>query len=159
MRHSAILPRKIGMKPLHRIEGEGAHLEGGDFYPFGDTGFHRLRDAHHATGHRSAYGARPAGLKPSGRGQGPTVQPGGNALGHLFQHYRPQSGDASQLGKDFTDPDSPDLLLADIYLRGANGVYTKTEEDVGFVELLRSRIGAAIIPISERILTGWRVIS
>ena len=24
---------KIGMKPLHRIEGEGAHLEGGDFYP------------------------------------------------------------------------------------------------------------------------------
>ena len=48
-----------------------------------------------------------------------------------------------------TDPDSPDLLLADIYLRGANGVYTKTEEDVGFVELLRSRIGAAIIPISE----------
>lgn len=48
-----------------------------------------------------------------------------------------------------TDPDSPDLLLADIYLRGANGVYTKTEEDVGFIELLRSRIGAAIIPISE----------
>ena len=37
-----------------------------------------------------------------------------------------------------TDPDSPDLLLADIYLRGANGVYTKTEEDVGFVELLRA---------------------
>jgi len=30
---------KIGMKPLHRIDGEGAHLEGGDFYPFGDTAF------------------------------------------------------------------------------------------------------------------------
>ena len=58
-----------------------------------------------------------------------------------------------------TDPDSPDLLLADIYLRGANGVYTKTEEDVGFVELLRSRIGAAIIPFPKRMPTGWRVIS
>ena len=148
MRHSAILPRKIGMKPLHRIEGEGAHLEGGDFYPFGDTAFI-------GCGMRTTQPAIDQLMEHDLLGCNRLVvvkdRLFSQAEMHLDTYFNIIDRNLVTLTarRMTTDPDSPDLLLADIYLRGANGVYTKTEEDVGFVELLRSRIGAAIIPISE----------
>ena len=140
--------RKIGMKPLHRIEGEGAHLEGGDFYPFGDTAFI-------GCGMRTTQPAIDQLMEHDLLGCNRLVvvkdRLFSQAEMHLDTYFNIIDRNLVTLTarRMTTDPDSPDLLLADIYLRGANGVYTKTEEDVGFVELLRSRIGAAIIPISE----------
>ena len=139
---------KIGMKPLHRIEGEGAHLEGGDFYPFGDTAFI-------GCGMRTTQPAIDQLMEHDLLGCNRLVvvkdRLFSQAEMHLDTYFNIIDRNLVTLTarRMTTDPDSPDLLLADIYLRGANGVYTKTEEDVGFVELLRSRIGAAIIPISE----------
>ena len=139
---------KIGMKPLHRIDGEGAHLEGGDFYPFGDTAFI-------GCGMRTTQPAIDQLMEHDLLGCNRLVvvkdRLFSQAEMHLDTYFNIIDRNLVTLTarRMTTDPDSPDLLLADIYLRGANGVYTKTEEDVGFVELLRSRIGAAIIPISE----------
>ena len=116
---------KIGMKPLHRIDGEGAHLEGGDFYPFGDTAFI-------GCGMRTTQPAIDQLMEHDLLGCNRLVvvkdRLFSQAEMHLDTYFNIIDRNLVTLTarRMTTDPDSPDLLLADIYLRGANGVYHKT---------------------------------
>lgn len=113
---------KIGMKPLHRIDGEGAHLEGGDFYPFGDTAFI-------GCGMRTTQPAIDQLMEHDLLGCNRLVvvkdRLFSQAEMHLDTYFNIIDRNLVTLTarRMTTDPDSPDLLLADIYLRGANGVY------------------------------------
>lgn len=139
---------KIGMKPLHRIEGENAHLEGGDFYPFGDTAFI-------GCGMRTTQAAIDQLMEHDLLGCDRLVvvkdRLFSQAEMHLDTYFNIIDRNLVTLTarRMTTDPVSPDLLLADIYVQDTDGRYVKTESDVGFVRFLRERIGAQIIPISE----------
>lgn len=140
--------RKIGKPALHRIAGDGAYLEGGDFYPFGNVAFI-------GCGMRTTQLGIDELMAHDLFGCDTVVvvkdRLFSQAQMHLDTYFNIIDRDLFTLSVDrmTIDATSPNVLYADIYVRQENKTYSKVKTDELFYRFLTQTLRADIIPITE----------
>lgn len=137
---------KIGMRPLHKIAGEGAYLEGGDFLPFGNTAFI-------GCGLRSTQEAIDQLMDHDLLGCDTLVVVKDRWMNqvqmHLDTYFNIIDRDLVTLSQERYKADVGDerYLSVDIYARFGD-MYRKVAESESFVNYLEHHLNVKIIPIS-----------
>lgn len=138
---------KIGMRPIGRIGGEGAYLEGGDFLPFGSSAFI-------GCGLRTTQQAIDQLMDNDWLGTDRLMVVHDRWLEqeqmHLDTYFNCIDRDLVTLSANRykATADSSQYLTVDVYER-SGASYTKTVEGACFVDFLQNTLGVKIIPISR----------
>jgi len=138
---------KLHIKPIHRIEGEGAYLEGGDFFPLGET-------ALIGCGLRTTQIAIDQLMEVDAFGTDTVVVVKDQWLNqqqmHLDTYFNIIDKDLCVLIDNRLKAKAGDkmYLKADIYKR-TDGQYHKIRTAINFVHYLQDDLRMNIIPVSE----------
>lgn len=138
---------KVGMKPLFRISGEGAYLEGGDFIACGNSAFI-------GCGMRTTSKAIELLMANDLLGCDTLIVVNDKRFSqaemHLDTYFNVIDKDLVTMSQQRMTGDklSKDFLMSDIYVKNSKGQYLKTDTDVPFVEFLTKNCGMDIITIS-----------
>lgn len=139
--------RKLGERPIYRIEGEDAFLEGGDYLPFGTLSFI-------GCGLRTTQAAIDQLLEHDLIGKDTLVvvrdQWKSQDQMHLDTYFNIIDRDLVTMCANRVEaqPDDIDFLTADIYAKNTEGSFEKVASGVPFTEFLTKR-GIDIIPIEK----------
>ena len=139
--------RKLGERPIYRIEGEDAFLEGGDYLPFGTLSFI-------GCGLRTTQAAIDQLLEHDLIGKDTLVvvrdQWKSQDQMHLDTYFNIIDRDLVTMcaNRVEAEPDDIDFLTADIYAKNTEGSFEKAVSGVPFTEFLTKR-GIDIIPIEK----------
>lgn len=138
---------KIDMRPLFRISGDGAYLEGGDFIACGNSAFI-------GCGMRTTSQAIDQLMGNDLLGCDTLIvvkdKRFSQAEMHLDTYFNVIDKDLVTMSQQRMTGDklSKDFLMSDIYVKKAMGQYVKARADVPFVEFLTKDRGMDIITIS-----------
>lgn len=138
---------KINMKPIGRIAGEGAFLEGGDFLPFGSSAFI-------GCGLRTTQKAIDQLMDNDWLGCDKLMVVHDHWLEqeqmHLDTYFNCIDRDLVTLSANRykATPDSTQYVTIDVYER-KDGKYHKTIENECFVDYLEKTLGVTVIPIAR----------
>lgn len=139
---------KVGEPALYRVSGQGAYLEGGDFYPFDNVAFI-------GCGMRTTQPAIDQLMERDLLGCDTLVvvkdRLFSQAQMHLDTYFNIIDRNLFTLSVDrmTSDADSPNVLYADIYVRGKAKGYRKVKSDQLFYDFLVKDLNADIIPITK----------
>lgn len=141
---------KIGMSPIHKIDGEGAYLEGGDFLPFVDSAFI-------GCGLRTTKPAIEQLMKKNLLGWDKLIvvkdEWQEQEQMHLDTFFNVIDKDLATLDAKRYEAKKGDsrYLTIDIYEReNSKSEYRKTISNRGFVDYMENELNVKIIPISEK---------
>lgn len=138
---------KLKMKPIHRISGDGAYLEGGDFLAFGNSAFIGcgMRTTQRAIDQLMEYDLLGCDtlivVKDKLFSQ---------AQMHLDTYFNIIDRDlvTMSVSRMTTDRQSKNFVTADIYVIQPNNKYIKTDTDISFVDFLNKKRKIDIITIT-----------
>lgn len=139
--------RKLDERPIYRIEGEDAFLEGGDYLPFGTLSFI-------GCGLRTTQAAIDQLLEHDLIGKDTLVvvrdQWKSQDQMHLDTYFNIIDHDLVTMCANRVEaqPDDIDFLTADVYAKNTEGSFEKVVSGVPFTEFLTKR-GIDIIPIKK----------
>ncbi len=141
---------KIGFPPIHKIEGENAYLEGGDFLPFGDYAFI-------GCGLRTTQAAVDQLLEQDLIGCNRLVVVkdnwGEQEQMHLDTYFNIIDRDLCTLSEAryLAARSDPQYLTIDIWEReSSDEPYRKAFSDISFVDFVEDELKMKIIPISRQ---------